>query len=80
MLSEFPQVLAQGGKLTSLTYVATGQVMGREMLIDRPGQATRRVRIFMSHRKLYIIGAQSPLGPTDPEVERFMTSFRLLNP
>jgi hypothetical protein len=80
VLSEFPNVLAQGGTLKGLTYVASGKVMGREMLIDKPGQATRRVRIFVSHRRLYAISAASPLGPTDREVEQFMTSFRLLTP
>lgn len=80
VLREFPQVLAQGGTLVSQTYVATGKVMGRELLIDRAGQATQRVRIFVAHRRLYAISAQSPLGPKDPEVETFLTSFRLLGP
>jgi hypothetical protein len=80
ILSEFPQALAQGGTLNKLTYVATGPVMGREFLIDKPGQATERVRIFVSHRRLYEIAAQSPLGPTDPEVDAFLGSFRLLAP
>jgi hypothetical protein len=77
ILSQFPQFLAQGGKLTSQTYVATGAVTGRELLIDKPGQETERVRIFVSHKRLYEVGAQSSLGPQDPEVNTFLDSFQL---
>jgi hypothetical protein len=77
ILSEFPQALAAGGTLTSQTYIATGGVTGREVLIDRSGQETQRVRIFVSHRRLYEVGAQSSLGPTDPEVNEFLDSFQL---
>ena len=80
ILSEFPQALAQGGTLTPETYVATGAVTGREVLIDRPVQETQRVRIFVSHRRLYEVSAQSSLGPTDPEVDEFLNSFRLTTP
>jgi hypothetical protein len=77
ILSEFPQSLADGGTLTKQTYVATGAVTGREVLIDKPGQETQRVRIFVSHRRLYEVSAQSSLGPTDPEVDEFLDSFQL---
>jgi hypothetical protein len=77
ILSEFPQFLAQGGTLTSQTYVATGAIVGRDVLIDRPGQETQRVRIFVSHRRLYEVSAQSSLGPQDPEVNTFLDSFQL---
>jgi hypothetical protein len=77
ILSQFPQFLAQGGKLTSQTYVATGAVTGRELLIDKPGQETQRVRIFVSHKRLYEIDAQSSLGPQDSEVTTFLDSFQL---
>jgi len=78
ILREFPTALAQGGTLASQIYVAAGPVTGRELLIERTGQATQRVRIFVSRRRLYAVSAQSSLGPKDPEVERFLTSFRLL--
>ena len=77
ILSQFPQFLAQGGTLTSQTYVATGAVTGRELLIDKPGQETQRVRVFVSHQRLYEISAQSSLGPQDPEVNTFLESFQL---
>jgi hypothetical protein len=77
ILSQFPQFLAQGGTLTSQTYVATGAVTGREVLIDKPGKETQRVRIFVLHQRLYEISAQSSLGPQDPEVTTFLDSFQL---
>ena len=77
ILSEFPQFLAKGGTLTSQTYVATGAVVGRDVLIDKPGQETQRVRIFVSHRRLYEVSAQSSLGPQDSEVNTFLDSFQL---
>jgi hypothetical protein len=77
ILSQFPQFLAQGGTLTSQTYVATGAVVGRDVLIDKPGQETQRVRIFVSHRRLYEVSAQSSLGPQDSEVNTFLDSFQL---
>jgi hypothetical protein len=80
ILSEFPESLAQGGTLTKQTYVATGAVTGREILIDKPGQETQRVRIFVSHQRLYEVSAQSSLGPTDPEVDEFLDSFQLTTP
>ena len=62
ILSQFPQFLAQGGKLTSQTYVATGAVTGRELLIDKPGQETERVRIFVSHKRLFEVGKEAVAG------------------
>lgn len=81
VLGELPQSMAQGvgGTLGPITYVATGAVVGREFKVDKPGQATARVRIFVSHRRLYEIVAQSTLGPDDPEVTTFLASFRLLD-
>jgi hypothetical protein len=78
ILSEFPQALAQGGALTSQTYIASGPAVGRELLIDRPGAPTQRVRIFVWQRRLYEVSARSSLGPKDPEVIEFLDSFRLL--
>jgi hypothetical protein len=80
ILSEVPAAIAQGigGTVTSTTYVATGQVVGREVLIDKPGQQTMRMRIYVSGKRLYQVGAQSMLGPQDPEIVEFLDSFHLL--
>ena len=79
ILSDVPRSMAEGvgGTLGPQTYVATGQVVGREFKIDKPGQATARVRIFVAHRRLYEIVSQSTLGPDDPEVTTFLDSFQL---
>jgi hypothetical protein len=79
-LSDAPATLAKyvGGTLGPLTYAATGKVIGREFLLNRPGQQAARVRVFVSNRKLYELIAQSPLGPDDSEAKAFLDSFRLL--
>jgi hypothetical protein len=80
VLSEVPDAIAKGvgGTVTSRTYIATGQVVGREALIDKPGQATLRVRIYVLNKHLYQVAAQSALGPKDPEVVEFLDSFHFL--
>jgi hypothetical protein len=79
ILSDVPRSMAEGvgGTLGPETYVAAGAVVGREFKVDKPGQATARVRIFVAHRRLYEIVSQSTLGPDDPEVTTFLDSFRL---
>jgi hypothetical protein len=79
-LGEIPRSMAEGvgGALGPVTYVAAGQIVGREFKVDKPGQATARTRVFVTHRRLYEIVAQSTLGPDDPEVTTFLDSFRLL--
>ena len=80
VLSQVPDLVAQGagGTVTSRTYVATGQVVGRDVLIDKPGQTTLRMRVYVSNKHLYQVAAQSTRGPKDPQVEAFLDSFRLL--
>ena len=80
-LSDAPAALARyvGGTLGPLTYAATGKVMGREFLLNRPGRPAARVRVFVANKHLYEIIAQSALGPDDPETSDFLASFRLLN-
>jgi hypothetical protein len=78
IMSGFPQALAQGGKLTSQTYFASGPIVGREVLIDKPSEETQRARIFLFHRLLYEVSAKSSLGPRDAEVTAFLDSFHLL--
>jgi hypothetical protein len=79
-LSDAPAGLARyvGGTLGPITYAATGEVMGREFLLNRPGRPVTRVRVFVANKRLYQIIAQSPLGPDDPETKSFLASFRLL--
>ena len=79
-LSDAPAALAGsvGGALGSITYAATGKVVGREFLLNRPGRPAARVRVFVANQHLYEIIAQSPLGPDDPETTSFLASFRLL--
>ena len=79
-LSDAPAALASyvGGTLGPITYVATGKVVGREFLLNRPGRPAARVRVFVANQHLYEIIAQSALGPDDPETSSFLGSFRLL--
>ena len=79
-LSDAPAALASyvGGTLGPITYVATGKVVGREFVLNRPGRPPARVRVFVSNQHLYEIIAQSALGPDDPETSSFLSSFRLL--
>jgi hypothetical protein len=79
-LSDAPLTLAKfvGGTLGPMTYAVAGKAVGREFLLDRPGQPASRVRVFVANRKLYELIAQSPLGPDDPETKAFLDSFRLL--
>ena len=79
-LSDAPATLAKavGGTLGPMTYAATGKVVGREFLLERPGQPVSRVRVFVYNKKLYEVIAQSPLGPEDSETRTFLDSFRLL--
>jgi hypothetical protein len=78
-LSAAPAALARyvGGTLGPMTYAASGKAMGREFLLSRPGRPPSRVRIFVWHKHLYELIAESSLGPDDPENEKFLTSFRL---
>lgn len=78
ILAQVPQAMAQGGTLRTPTYAAIGKVVGREALIDKPGQPTERVRVFVANHVLYQIAATSPLGPDDPEVADFLGRVRLL--
>jgi hypothetical protein len=79
-LSDAPAVLAKyvGGTLGPMTYTASGKAMGREFTLSRPGRPASRVRIFVWHKHLYELIAQSSLGSDDPENEEFLTSFRLI--
>jgi hypothetical protein len=81
-LSDAPATLASsvGGTLGPITYAATGQIFGREFLLNRQGRPPARVQIFVSKKHLYELIAASDRGPTDPETSNFLASFRLLAP
>ena len=49
----------------------------REFVLSRPGRPQSRVRVFVWHKHLYELIAESSLGPDDPENEAFLASFRL---
>ncbi|MFI4973206.1 MAG: hypothetical protein ACHP84_01555 [Caulobacterales bacterium] len=79
MLGMVPRAMAGAdGAVSTVTYVATGKVVGREAIVERKGQDRQRVRVFVQGKRLYSISAQSVLGPDDPEVTEFLDSFRLL--
>ena len=79
-LSDAPAALAKyvGGTLGPMTYAASGKAVGREFTLSRPGRPDSRVRVFVWHKHLYELIAQSSLGSADPENEEFLTSFRLI--
>ena len=79
-LADAPATLAAaaGGTLGPIAYAATGKVIGREFLLNRPGRPASRVRIFVANQHLYEVISESALGPDDPETTSFFASFRLL--
>ncbi len=79
-LSDAPAAMAQAlhGTLGPITYAATGKVIGREFLLNRPDRSAARVRIFVFHQHLYELVAWSKNGPDDPDVAGFLESFRFL--
>lgn len=79
ILTEVPEAMARDGKVGVPTYVAIGQVVGREVTFDKPGQSSELVRIFVANHKLYELTAQSPLGTDDTEVTDFLGRVRLLS-
>ena len=66
------------GTVRNVTYTATGQTMGREMLIDRAGATTVDQRIFVKGGCLYLVFGTATGGPDDEQVRHFLDSFRLL--
>jgi hypothetical protein len=80
ILRQLPQALAQGGKVSTPTYAATGSVIGREVIVNPPGQRAHRVRMFMANKRLYQVAGSSVRGTSDPDITHFLDSFRLLAP
>ena len=66
------------GTVRNVTYVALGQTMGREFMVDRAGASTVRERIFAKDNCLYIVFATTAGGADDERVAHFLDSFRLL--
>ena len=80
ILSEVPQAAIQssGGTVAGHADVKAGNVVGREVTIDRGAQPTERLRVFVANKKVYQVIARSSEGADDKEVGAFMDSFRLL--
>jgi hypothetical protein len=78
MLSAAIEASRLNGTVRNVTYTATGQTVGREMLVDRPGTATVRQRIFVNGGCLYLVFAATKDGPDSEAVTHFLDSFRLL--
>ena len=66
------------GTVRNVTYVALGQTMGRELMVDRSGAPTVRERLFAKDNCLYIVFATTAGGADDERVAHFLDSFRLL--
>jgi hypothetical protein len=77
IMSEVAQAMAKGGTLTQ-TYTAVGQTVGREIRVEKAGEAGIRMRLFVVGKRFYEVGGQSRLGDKDARIIRFMDSFRLL--
>ena len=80
-LDDAPAALAQytHATLGPVTYAATGKVVGREFTLQHEDKSAARARVFVFHKRLYQIIARTKAGPDDPEVMRFLNSFRLLD-
>jgi hypothetical protein len=78
MMSDAIEGTRQNGTVRSVTYTASGGVMGREMLVDRAGATTVKQRIFVKGNCMYLVFGSSKDGPDDAAVTHFLDSFRML--
>ncbi|MFI4936052.1 MAG: hypothetical protein ACHP7N_15670 [Caulobacterales bacterium] len=78
LLSEAEDTWRHQGTVKSETYVATGKIIGRELIVEKTGQPTGKVRLFIAKQCAYQVIAASHHGPDDPVVAHFLDSFRLL--
>lgn len=70
------------GRLLAEKPITHNQLSGREILIEVPdGRHEVRLRLFLVNQRLYQVGVATPQGGTqEPEVTRFLESFRLRQP
>ncbi len=66
------------GTVTSSANVAIGNVIGRDITIDRGRDPTERARVFVVNRRVYQVITQSPQGSDQSDVVPFLNSFHLL--
>jgi hypothetical protein len=64
--------------VTSSANVAIGNVIGRDITIDRGRDPTERARVFVVNRRVYQVITQSPQGSDQSDVVPFLNSFHLL--
>jgi hypothetical protein len=80
VLAAAPQAIADsfGASFSGETDVATGGVPGKQIHIDREGEQTLVIRIFVANHRVYQVAAQSEHGVADPAATTFLNSFHLL--
>ena len=78
VLSDTVDAIRSQGTVRNVSYTATGDIVGRVMLVDRPGAPAIKERVFVKGKCLYQIYAGSNAGPDDELVAHFLDSFRLL--
>lgn len=80
MLSEVPDeiVTSSGGTITAHANVTVDGVTGRDVTIDRGGQPTMRVQVFVANNKLYQLNTQTTTEGDDKEIDQFLASFHFL--
>ena len=79
ILREVPQtmIVDAGGTVEAHADVTAGKVPGMDVTIDRGGNPTERIRVFVANRRLYQLITQSPEGADDKEAAAFLDSFHL---
>jgi hypothetical protein len=80
LLANIPDEMVQSseGTVTSSANVAIGNVIGRDITIDRGRDPTERARVFVVNRRVYQVITQSPQGSDQSDVVPFLNSFHLL--
>jgi hypothetical protein len=68
------------GVLRSEQRIALGAHPGRDLVVEVPGRAVVRQRIYLAGHRLYQLVVVTDQPPNSPEIERFLNSFTLLGP
>jgi hypothetical protein len=81
LLREIPHdaVSDSGGTVAAHSTVTVGKATGPDITIDRGGQGTKRIRVFVINHKAYQLITQSPNSGEDKEVQQFLDSFHFLS-
>ena len=78
VLSDAVDAIRTQGTVRNVSYTATGDLVGRVMLVDRLGAPTIKERVFVKGKCLYQVYAADNDGPDSDLVAHFLDSFRLL--